>query len=136
MSSMRAVVQHSFGGPDVLRVEEAPRPEPLPTEVLVRVRAAGVNPVDWKTRAGTGMAGVLGEELPGEPAWRTLPSWALVSTRDRSLPPEILRYMAERAGSQVVEAESSHAAPLARPSAVTDLILAAVRAVTPTAVSH
>lgn len=61
MSSMRAVVQHTFGGPDVLRVEEVPRPVPLPTEVLVRVHAAGINPVDWKTRGSGGMAGVLGE---------------------------------------------------------------------------
>ncbi|MEV0787600.1 NADP-dependent oxidoreductase [Streptomyces sp. NPDC050423] len=61
MSTMRAVVQHAFGGPDVLRVREVPRPVPLPTEVLVRVHAAGINPVDWKTRGGGGMAGVLGE---------------------------------------------------------------------------
>jgi pimeloyl-ACP methyl ester carboxylesterase len=72
---------------------------------------------------------VLGEQLPGEPAWRTIPSWALVSTRDHSLPPEVLRHMAERAGSRTVEVESSHAAPVARPDAVTDLILAAVRTV-------
>ncbi|ANP52418.1 NADPH:quinone reductase-like Zn-dependent oxidoreductase [Streptomyces griseochromogenes] len=58
---MRAVVQDGFGGPEVLRVEQVPRPEPLPTEVLVRVHAAGVNPVDWKTRAGDGIAGVLGQ---------------------------------------------------------------------------
>ncbi|SEL81802.1 NADPH:quinone reductase [Streptacidiphilus jiangxiensis] len=58
---MRAVVQDAFGGPEVLHLLEVPRPEPLPTEVLVRVHAAGVNPVDWKTRAGTGMAGVLGQ---------------------------------------------------------------------------
>lgn len=68
MSSMRAVVQHAFGGSDVLRVEEVPRPEPLPTEVLVRVHAAGINPVDWQTRAGRGMAGVLGEP-PFVPGW-------------------------------------------------------------------
>lgn len=61
MSTMRAVVQHAFGGPEVLQVQEVPRPVPLPTEVLVRVHAAGINPVDWKTRAGGGMAGVLGE---------------------------------------------------------------------------
>lgn len=60
-STMRAVVQHSFGGPEVLRVEQLPKPQPLPTEVLVRVHAAGVNPVDWKTRSGAGMAGVLGK---------------------------------------------------------------------------
>ena len=58
---MRIVTQQSFGGPDVLEVAEAPVPAPLPTEVLVRVRAAGVNPVDWKTRAGRGMAAVLGD---------------------------------------------------------------------------
>ncbi|EXU69312.1 NADPH:quinone reductase [Streptomyces sp. PRh5] len=60
-SMMRAVVQDALGGPEVLRVAEVARPEPLPTEVLVRVHAAGVNPVDWKTRQGGGMAGVLGE---------------------------------------------------------------------------
>jgi NADPH:quinone reductase-like Zn-dependent oxidoreductase len=49
-----SVRQHTFGGPEVLVVEEVPRPEPGPTEVLVRVAAAGVNPVDWKTRAGVG----------------------------------------------------------------------------------
>ncbi|GAB2530130.1 NADP-dependent oxidoreductase [Nocardia heshunensis] len=59
--TMRAVTQEVFGGPDVLRVREVARPEPLPTEVLVRVHAAGVNPVDWKTRAEAGMAGVLGK---------------------------------------------------------------------------
>lgn len=59
--TMPAVVQDTFGGPEVLRVQQVPRPVPLPTEVLVRVYAAGINPVDWKTRAGTGMAGLLGE---------------------------------------------------------------------------
>ncbi|MFD4640138.1 NADP-dependent oxidoreductase [Lentzea sp. NPDC058436] len=58
---MRAVVQDALGGPEVLSVRDVPRPEPLPTEVRVRVHAAGINPVDWKTRAGGGMAGVLGE---------------------------------------------------------------------------
>ncbi|MFD2421821.1 NADP-dependent oxidoreductase [Amycolatopsis pigmentata] len=58
---MRAVVQQALGGPDVLSVQQVPRPEPLPTEIRVKVRAAGINPVDWKTRAGAGMAHVLGE---------------------------------------------------------------------------
>lgn len=51
---MRIVRQHELGGPDVLVVEEVERPEPGPTEILVRVAAAGVNPVDWKTRSGGG----------------------------------------------------------------------------------
>lgn len=58
---MRAVVQQRFGSADVLSVETRRRPVPLPTEVLVRVHAAGVNPVDWKSRGGHGMAGVLGD---------------------------------------------------------------------------
>lgn len=65
---MQAVVQHGFGGSDVLAVETVPRPVPLPTEILVRVHAAGINPVDWKTRQGGGMAGVLGEP-PFIPGW-------------------------------------------------------------------
>ncbi|MFI5934042.1 NADP-dependent oxidoreductase [Actinoplanes sp. NPDC051494] len=60
-TTMKAVRQHTFGGPETLTVEDVERPSPLPTEVLVRVHAAGINPVDWKTRGGTGMAGVLGE---------------------------------------------------------------------------
>ena len=55
------MVQHEYGGPEVLAIEDVPRPEPIPTEVQVRVHAAGVNPVDFKTRAGQGIAGVLGE---------------------------------------------------------------------------
>ena len=58
---MRAISQDELGGLEVLREIDVPRPEPLPTEVLVRVVAAGINPVDAKTRAGGGMAGVLGE---------------------------------------------------------------------------
>jgi NADPH:quinone reductase-like Zn-dependent oxidoreductase len=54
---MKAVRQHVLGGPEVLVVEDVPRPEPGPTEVLVRVAAAGVNPVDWKVRAGGGFLG-------------------------------------------------------------------------------
>ncbi len=59
-STMRAVTQQAFGGAGVLELQTVPRPVPLPTEVQVRVHAAGVNPVDWKTREGSGMAGVLG----------------------------------------------------------------------------
>ena len=56
-TTMRAIRQHVLGGPEVLQLEEVPRPVPGPTEVLVRVRAAGVNPVDWKVRARGGLLG-------------------------------------------------------------------------------
>ncbi|HEX4358365.1 MAG TPA: NADP-dependent oxidoreductase [Pseudonocardia sp.] len=58
---MRAVSLDRFGGPEVLTEVQRPVPVPLPTEIRVRVTAAGVNPVDWKTRAGQGMAPVLGD---------------------------------------------------------------------------
>lgn len=52
---MKAIVQDVAGGPEVLRLTEVVRPEPGPTEVLVRVHAAGVNPVDWKVRTSGAM---------------------------------------------------------------------------------
>jgi NADPH:quinone reductase-like Zn-dependent oxidoreductase len=52
MATMKAITVHEFGGPEVLKYEDAPRPEPGAGEALVRVRAAAVNPIDWKVRAG------------------------------------------------------------------------------------
>jgi NADPH:quinone reductase-like Zn-dependent oxidoreductase len=49
---MKAIRIHKYGGPEVLVHEEAPKPEPGEGEALVRVHAAGVNPIDWKARGG------------------------------------------------------------------------------------
>ena len=49
------------GGPDVLELRETGRPEPAPTEVLVRVAAAGINPVDWKVREEPWLPDLMGE---------------------------------------------------------------------------
>jgi NADPH:quinone reductase-like Zn-dependent oxidoreductase len=68
MATMRAIVQHAYGGPEVLRLTEVSRPEPGVTEVLVRVHAAGVNPIDGKTRAGGGFAPQVGPP-PFIPGW-------------------------------------------------------------------
>ncbi|NUS12470.1 MAG: NADP-dependent oxidoreductase [Streptomyces sp.] len=75
---MRALTQKSFGDPHVLDVADLPRPEPLPSEVLVRVHAAGVNPVDALVRSGAfpllgeppfvlgwDISGVVEEVVPG-----------------------------------------------------------------------
>jgi NADPH:quinone reductase-like Zn-dependent oxidoreductase len=56
-TTMHAIRQESLGGPDVLELVEVPRPAPIPTEVLVRTAAAGINPVDWKTRTRGGFLG-------------------------------------------------------------------------------
>ena len=50
---MKAVRIHEFGGPEVLRYEDVPVPQPGPGEIRVKVIAAGVNPVDWKIRNGS-----------------------------------------------------------------------------------
>src|SRR6476620_4776901 len=50
--TMKAIQIHNYGGPEVLKYEDAPRPKPQAGEVLVRVHAAGVNPIDWKVREG------------------------------------------------------------------------------------
>jgi NADPH:quinone reductase-like Zn-dependent oxidoreductase len=49
---MKAIRIHDYGGPEVLKYEDAPRPKPQAGEVVVRVHAAGVNPIDWKVREG------------------------------------------------------------------------------------
>jgi NADPH:quinone reductase-like Zn-dependent oxidoreductase len=50
--TMKAIRIHNYGGPEVLKYEDAPRPEPGEGEVLIRVYAASVNPIDWKVREG------------------------------------------------------------------------------------
>ncbi len=65
---MQAVLIHETGAPAVLSLEEADRPEPGDGEVLIRVRAASVNPVDWKYRRGfipMQLPGVLGQDVSG-----------------------------------------------------------------------
>lgn len=68
-NTMRAISQDVLGGPEVLREVETERPAPKPNQVLVRVRAAGVNPTDWKHRATGGFLGeppfVLGWDVSG-----------------------------------------------------------------------
>ena len=51
-AKMRAIVINGYGGPEVLRLEEVPRPEPAEDEVLIRVVAASINPVDVAIRKG------------------------------------------------------------------------------------
>ena len=62
------------------------------------------------------------DEPIGEPAWKTKPSWYLVATEDRMIPPAAQRLMAGRAGSTVDEAAGSHAVYVSRPEAVAALI--------------
>ena len=66
-----------------------------------------------------------------EPAWRTKPSWYLVATEDRMIPPPAQRQMAMRAGATVAEAAGSHAIYISQPEAVAAFIAEAVTSVSP-----
>ena len=71
--------------------------------------------------------GALGGAI-SEPAWKTKPSWYLVATDDKMIPPPAQRFMSKRAGSTVVEVAGSHAIYVSQPSAVASLIVNAVKA--------
>jgi NADPH:quinone reductase-like Zn-dependent oxidoreductase len=66
MTTMRRVIQDELGGPEVMRIVEVERPEPGPAEILVKVHAAGTNPVDWKTRA---FGSLVGDVTPFTVGW-------------------------------------------------------------------
>jgi NADPH:quinone reductase-like Zn-dependent oxidoreductase len=66
---MQAARVYEYGGPEVIMIEQTPRPEPKANEVLVRLKAAGVNPVDWKFRAGF-MKQFMPLSFPWIPVWK------------------------------------------------------------------
>lgn len=82
------------------------------------VMAAGQRPATLRTLA----------EPSGVPAWKTIPSWYLVAHDDKAIPPAAERFMAKRAKAHTVEINSSHAAMVSHPKAVTSLVLAAAAA--------
>ncbi|WP_327399398.1 NADP-dependent oxidoreductase [Streptomyces sp. NBC_01288] len=69
VNTMRVITQHVLGGPEVLEVAEVERPAPRANEILIKVRAAGLNPTDWKHRATGGFLGeppfTLGWDVSG-----------------------------------------------------------------------
>ena len=69
-------------------------------------------------------------EPSGPPAWKTIPSWSLIGTEDRVLPPALLEMMSSRAGAQISRVRAGHLTPITRPKAVVRVILSAVKATT------
>ncbi|SDQ72863.1 NADP-dependent oxidoreductase [Quadrisphaera sp. DSM 44207] len=113
---MRAVYQESFGGPDVLQVGERPDPLVGPDTVLVRVQAAGVNPVDWKIREGY-LQGAFPHLLPVVPGWDVAGVVEAVgpAVRDLAVGDEVLGYVrkdvvSEGAYAELVSAGDRHLA--------------------------
>ena len=67
-------------------------------------------------------------DASGPPAWRKLPSWAVVATGDKAAGADLVRSMARRAGADIVEVEGSHVIMISQPQAVTDHIVKAAQA--------
>jgi pimeloyl-ACP methyl ester carboxylesterase len=90
----------------------------LPTEQTA-VMAATQRPV----------AATAFTDVSGPPAWKRLPSWAVVATGDKAAGSDVVRSMAQRAGADILEVEGSHVIMISQPQVVADLILKAVHAV-------
>ena len=84
MTTMKAVRIHAYGGPEVLHYEDTPIPQLQPDDLLIRVRATAVNPVDWKIREGF-LQGVLNHCLPLTLGWD-------VSGEVAAVGPEVIRF--------------------------------------------
>jgi pimeloyl-ACP methyl ester carboxylesterase len=72
------------------------------------------------------VAALAFSERSGTPAWKTLPSWAVVATGDKAAGSDIVRFMAQRAGATTVEADGSHVIMMSQPHVVADLIRTAL----------
>jgi pimeloyl-ACP methyl ester carboxylesterase len=68
------------------------------------------------------------EDTATKAAWTAIPSWTMVTLQDLAIPADSMRFMAERAGSTIVEIDSSHAVTVSQPDAVAELIHQAVAA--------
>ena len=69
-------------------------------------------------------------DVTGPPAWRKLPSWAVVATGDKAAGADLVRSMAQRAHADITEIEGSHVIMISQPQAVTDVIVTAARSLT------
>jgi pimeloyl-ACP methyl ester carboxylesterase len=67
-------------------------------------------------------------EPSGPPAWKTIPSWAVIGTADQVIPPAELTFMAQRAGAHITDVNAGHLSLISKPSVVTRVILEAVQA--------
>jgi len=87
--------------------------------VIVLVHGAWADASSW-TSAFT--------EPSGPPAWKTIPSWAVIGTGDQVIPPAELTFMAKRAGAHITEVNAGHLSLVSEPSVVIGVILQAVQA--------
>src|ERR687897_652553 len=109
------LVGHSYGGTVITEAGNQPNVASLAGDLSADEAAfMADSQVPWGLEALTGTI--------SEAAWRSKPSWYLVATEDRMIPPQLQRWMSERAGMTVEEAAGSHAIYVSRPDVVAELI--------------
>jgi pimeloyl-ACP methyl ester carboxylesterase len=86
-----------------------------------------VQKVVWATHFAPA-ADLFTQKLPGT-AWKSKPSWYIVATKDRTVHPELQRFVAKRMGASTTEVESSHVPMLSKPNVVIDVIRAAAKSI-------
>jgi pimeloyl-ACP methyl ester carboxylesterase len=102
----------------------------LDREAFPEAFAADVDPETAAIMAATQRpwSGAGAATPSGPPGWRSIPSWYLLGTEDRAIPPAGQRFMAERANARIEEVAASHASMVSQPEIATRLILSAVEA--------
>jgi pimeloyl-ACP methyl ester carboxylesterase len=100
----------------------------LDRDLFPEAFAADVDPETAAVMAATQRpwSGAGADTPSGPPGWRSIPSWYLLGTEDRAIPPAGQRFMAERGKARIEEVAASHASMVSQPEAVTRLILSAV----------
>ena len=101
-------------------------------EVVKSAFATDLDPDEQAIIAATQRPASLAEfaDPSGPPAWRDIPAWAIIGTRDRIITPESQRQMAEHAGAEITEVDASHVSMLSKPDVIVDVIEAAASRVT------
>jgi pimeloyl-ACP methyl ester carboxylesterase len=94
---------------------------------LLLLRPIQDQKLDWAAQYAPA-ADLFTRNAPGV-AWKSKPSWYIVATKDRTVQPELERFLAKRMGATVTEVESSHVVMLSKASVVTEVILSAARSV-------
>jgi pimeloyl-ACP methyl ester carboxylesterase len=115
------------GSGDDLYLRVAPNP---PYTGFAECFANGVNPSDAAVLAAVQRpaASVQLFEPSGPPAWKVIPSWSLIGTEDHVIPPDLQRFMSQRANATIETVKAGHLGLISRPEAVTRVIQAAVAA--------
>ncbi|WP_405883128.1 alpha/beta hydrolase [Streptomyces sp. NBC_01136] len=128
----------SLLGPDTTLTRPAPNPSApagqdadiyIKPEDFRKVFAADVSATESSVMAATQrpLSYTAETEMSGDPAWKTIPSWDLVTLNDKAIPPAGQQFMAERAHAHVEYVDSSHAVMVSHPQAVLRIVLDAVR---------